>query len=79
MTKHLATEIQKEIDEGVLLSVLVEGGWTKVQFKYYDVKHAVNVMDWCTLNVKENQWKRLADSFVFRKKEDAEWFILRWQ
>ena len=76
--QEAATEMQKSIDEGVLLSVLVEGGWTKIEFHFTDNKQAVDIVNWCVENFKKNQWHRLQQYFVFRKKKDAEWFILRW-
>lgn len=73
-----AKEIEKQIDEGVMLDVLVEGGWTKVEFYFTSNKQAVDIKNWCGENFKKNQWQRLQQFFVFRKKQDAEWFILRW-
>lgn len=74
----LADEIQKEIDESIMLDMLVWQGWTKVPLHYHNAKHAVDVIDWCIANLPENKWKRLSDSYVFCNKQDAEWFILRW-
>ena len=74
----LAQEIQKEIDERVLLSILVEGGWTRVPFHFNNNTQAVDITEWCDKHIKPKQWERLSDSFVFCKKKDAEWFILRW-
>jgi len=71
-------EMEKSIDHDVLRSCLVEGGWTEIEFYYTGTKHAVDVLEWIGNNVKENQWMRLNSYFVFRKKKDAEWFILRW-
>ena len=72
--------MQKSIDEGVLLSVLVEGGWTKVphDFVVFDSKKAFEMKEYCEQTFKKNQWQILSGHFVFRKKKDAEWFILRW-
>jgi hypothetical protein len=78
MAATLAKEIQKEIDESILLELLVEGGWTKVPFSFVDIKKLNEIFKWCESNVKKNQYKLLSGSFVFRKKKDAEWFILRW-
>ena len=71
-------ELSKSIDNDVLRVSLVESGWTEVSFYYNSSKHAVDVLEWIGNNVKENQWSRLNNYFVFRKKKDAEWFILRW-
>ncbi len=74
MAELVAKEIQREIDESLMLDILVEGGWTKVTFQL-----TPKILDWCKQNLKINEWKYLSGSFAFRKKKDAEWFILRWQ
>lgn len=75
----LAKEIQEELDNEMMISLLVQSGWTNVPFKYKTLQHAVDVMDWCTVNFETaGLWQRLNGSFVFSRKEDAEWFILRW-
>jgi hypothetical protein len=71
-------EMTKSIDNDVLRSCLVEGGWTEIEYYYKNNSHAVDVLEWLSKNVKENQWSRLNSYFVFRKKKDAEWFVLRW-
>ena len=73
----LAQEMQKEIDESVMLEMLVIGGWTKVQYSYKSREHSVDVINWIDENIKDG-YKRLSDSFVFEEKKHAEWFILRW-
>lgn len=73
LAEILAKEIQKEIDESIMIDILVEGGWTKVPFNL-----TPQILDWCEQTLTNNQWKYLAGSFVFRKKTEAEWFILRW-
>ncbi len=71
-------EMTKSIDNDVLRSLLVEGGWTEIEFYYKNNSQAIDVLEWLGKNVKENQWSRLNSYFVFRKKKDAEWFVLRW-
>lgn len=74
----VAHEIQKEIDEGVMLSLLVEGGWFKVPFNYYEMDKALDMARYCEKTFKKKQWTTLNGHFVFRKKKDAAWFMLRW-
>jgi hypothetical protein len=76
--KEKLEEMEKSIDNDVMRSCLVEGGWTEIKFHYHSGKHAVDVLEWCGETFKENQWSRLNGYFVFRKKKDAEWFMLRW-
>lgn len=75
---QLAKEISKEIDNEIMLSLLVDSGWVEVKLLYKDRDHVVDVMTWIGDHFKKNQWTRLNNSFVFREKKDAEWFILRW-
>ena len=71
-------EMTRSLDNDILRTLLVDGGWTEIEFHYTGRDHAVDVLTWISDHVKENQWKRLNSYFVFRKKKDAEWFILRW-
>lgn len=73
----LTRDIQKEIDQGVMLEILVQSGWTKVPYHFINGDHAVDVMMWLENTPKKN-WKRLSGSFVFKKACNAEWFLLRW-
>lgn len=73
-----AEEMRKAIDEGVLLDLLVECGWTKIPYLYYDTKKAMDMFEYCEQKFKKDQWKVLNSHFAFRNKKDAEWFILRW-
>lgn len=71
-------QLTKSIDNDVLRGCLIEGGWTQVEFHYQNNNQAIDVLDWCEKNIKEHQWMRLNQYFVFRKKKEAEWFMLRW-
>ena len=73
-----ARDMSRHIDESILMDALVEGGWTKVDFYFYSNEQAVDMKDWCRENCTNNQWKHLAGAFIFRKKKEAEWFMLRW-
>lgn len=75
----IADSLSKEIDQSIIMQVLVEGGWTVIPFHFTNGQHAIDVLNWCSDNMTENQWQRLNGSFVFRNKKQAEWFILRWK
>ena len=49
-----------------------------LKFQFNNINHATDVMNYCRNNFDLNDWDRLCDSFVFRKEQDAEWFMLRW-
>lgn len=73
----LAGEIQKEIDNEIILHFLVENGWIKVEYHFVNNIHAVGVYDWCEKTC-QGAYRRLNSYFVFHDEKDAEWFILRW-
>lgn len=72
---NAAKEMQKSIDDGVMHSLLIDCGWTSVEFKDFPNKE---ILDWCDKTFKKNQWHSGYGYFIFRKKKHAEWFILRW-
>ena len=74
----IAKEIQKEMDEGIMSNILIEKGWTPVQFYFKNNKQAVDILLWLNRNCKNN-WQRLGSDYLFKYRQDAEWFILRWQ
>lgn len=74
----LVQEVQKEIDESIILDFLVDGGWTEITHKFYKTDQLLEVTDWCEKTLTKNQWRYLAGSFVIRDKKEVEWFILRW-
>jgi hypothetical protein len=74
----LADEIQKEIDESIMLDMLVEMGWTKVELeRLKDRYESIDIELWIDENCKGKHTK-LGRTFVFEKKQDAEWFMLKW-
>jgi uncharacterized membrane-anchored protein len=68
-------QMAKDIDTQVLLSAL---GWTSVKLKRFsDGIEAVDIIEWIDTNCT-GEWKNLGTRFIFEKKQDAEWFSLRW-
>ena len=68
-------QMAKDIDTQVLLSAL---GWTSVKLKRFsDDIEAVDIIEWIDTNCT-GEWKNLGTRFIFEKKQDAEWFSLRW-
>ena len=78
MAEVLANEIQKEIDQSIMLDMLVSTGWTKVEFSAKDKDHATDIILWLGSHCKKNTWSRLGTCYVFKNKKDAEWFVLKW-
>ena len=68
-------QMAKDIDTQVLLDAL---GWTSVKLKRFnDGTEAVDIIQWLDTNCT-GEWKNLGTRFIFEKKQDAEWFSLRW-
>jgi len=74
---HLAKQISKEIDDGIMAVMLTETGWTPVQYHFKDNYHANDVTFWLLENCK-GKWRRLGSEYLFEDAKEAEWFILRW-
>lgn len=78
-TKILSEQLQKEIDESISLEILLEHGWTKVEFRFnFNIQLIDDVYAWIYKTYKKDQWKRLSNCFIFKERKHAEWFILRW-
>lgn len=74
---EIGKQIAKEIDDGIMSTMLVETGWTPVQFHYKSNEHANDVTFWLMETCKD-KWARYNGEYLFKDKQDAEWFILRW-
>ena len=72
-----AQQLEQNTNYLVLLSVLVEIGWTKVILNPMTHEHGCAIDDWAEQYVK-GQFKNIGLVWVFEDKKDAEWFILRW-
>jgi hypothetical protein len=75
IVNQASEQMAKDIDTQVLLSAL---GWTSVKLKRFsDGTEAVDIIEWINANCT-GEWKNLGTRFIFEKKQDAEWFTLRW-
>ncbi len=74
----LADEIKNQIDNEIMIDMLVLGGWTKVELeRLKDRYESIDIELWIDENCTGKHAK-LGRTFVFEKKQDAEWFILKW-
>lgn len=74
----LANEIEKEIDDSIMIDMLVWQGWTKVELeRLKDRYESVDIEEWIDKNCT-GKYTKLGRTFVFEKKQDAEWFLLKW-
>jgi len=76
IVNQVADQMSKDIDTLVLMSAL---GWTSVKLNgFRNNKEAVDITLWLEQNCT-GEWKNLSTRYIFEKKKDAEWFMLRWQ
>ena len=75
----MGEQMAKEMDFHIIADMLMGIGWTSVQLKrFQNNNEAVDIQLWVETNCT-GEWKSLSTRFIFEKKQDAEWFILRWQ
>jgi hypothetical protein len=76
IVNQVADQMSKDIDTLMLMSAL---GWTSVKLNgFRNNKEAVDITLWLEQNCT-GEWKNLSTRYIFEKKKDAEWFILRWK
>jgi hypothetical protein len=75
---EMSRAITEEIDREIMLDMLVATGWTKVELeRLKDRYESIDIELWIDENCTGKHTK-LGRTFVFEKKQDAEWFILKW-
>ena len=75
----ISKQMASDMDWLIIADCLVEAGWTSVKLKrFHSNKEAVDINIWLEQNCTD-EWKNLSTRYIFKKKQDAEWFILRWQ
>lgn len=72
-------EMAAEMDFHIIADLLVDIGWTSVKLtRFHSRENSVDIIEWLETTCT-GEWKNLSTRFIFEKKQDAEWFILRWQ
>jgi hypothetical protein len=74
LAEKLSKEIAREIDNGILIELMVAGGYKKV--KWTKLVNA-SMASWCMENCA-GQWDRRNEYFLFKESDDAALFTLRW-
>jgi hypothetical protein len=78
MIKKAGKELADEIDWGILSSLLIESGWTKVIRKpFASREEAVDISDWIE-NSRIGHMRGSGTVWLFEKEQDAIMFSLRW-
>ena len=76
---EITKDYAKKIDWDIVADCLVDVGWTNVKLnRFHSNEEAVDINIWLEENCT-GEWKNLSTRYIFKKKQDAEWFILRWQ
>lgn len=73
---RIAREMQEEIDAQVMISIMRDSGWFKVELRDFKTYNYPDVDDWCKLNNLE--YHRFKTTFMFKNESDATMFRLRW-
>jgi hypothetical protein len=77
-TSALAEELAKAANSELLADMMVACGWTRVCKQYYiNNFNAIEIVDWLQENC-QGKFKRVGDSLMFERAEDATLFSLRW-
>ena len=76
---ELAKTLQEEIDWEVMIDILTEIGWTKIETTWscQSVEDAYELKEWCSRNI-EDHYKARGKTWIFAKEKDAVKFSLRW-
>lgn len=78
LLEQAARILAEEIDWETMADMLVSVGWTMVNLpRINDRYQSIDIELWIEENCKGKHQKR-SKTFVFERKEDAEWFSLRW-
>ena len=78
LATKMASAIAEVIDNEIMIDMLVATGWTKVELERLKDRHeSIDIEQWIDENCTGKHAK-LGRTFVFEKKQDAEWFILKW-
>jgi hypothetical protein len=78
LATKMASDMAEEIDNEIMIDMLVLGGWTKVELeRLKDRYESIDIELWIDENCT-GKYSKLGRTFVFEKKQDAEWFILKW-
>ena len=78
--EEVAKVLQEEIDWEVMIDIMTEIGWTKVEMTWPHRMSEVDaheVKEWCRTNLQGNYNGR-ARTWLFEKEKDAVLFALRW-
>ena len=75
----MSQDLANEIDFSILSDILLENGWTPVEFIPFTYsKQAKDIADWAEQHCV-GKWRHHGVNFVFERAADATAAILKWQ
>ena len=75
----MSQDLANEIDFSILSDILLENGWTPVEFTPFTYsKQAKDIADWAEQHCI-GKWRHFGVRFVFERAADATAAILKWQ
>ena len=75
----MSQDLANEIDFSILSDMLLENGWTPVEFIPFTYsKQAKDIADWAEQHCT-GKWRHCGVKFVFEQAADATAAILKWQ
>lgn len=75
----MSQDLANEIDFGILSDILLENGWTPVEFIPFTYsKQAKDIANWAEQHCV-GKWRHHGVKFVFERAADATAAILKWQ
>ena len=75
----MSQDLANEIDFSILSDILLENGWTPVEFIPFTYsKQAKDIADWAEQHCT-GKWRHCGVKFVFERAADATAAILKWQ
>ena len=80
LEEEMAKILQEEIDWEVMIDIMTEMGWTKIEMTWphqMSAQDAHEVKEWCRANLKGNYNGRQR-IWLFELEKDASMFVLRW-
>ena len=74
----MSQDLANEIDFSILSDILLENGWTPVEFIPFTYsKQAKDIADWAEQHCV-GKWRHHGVKFVFERAEDATCAVLKW-
>jgi hypothetical protein len=78
LSEEMSKILAEEIDWELMVDMIASVGWIKVDLPRINNRyHSIDIELWIDENCRGKHMKR-GRTFVFERKEDAEWFSLRW-